>query len=102
MAKLSSSFIYHIRTFSYWMANRTVGMSILEGVDYSCIFEEPSALEAAYAIYCNVLELDDAGAVINDKQAQQRAAQSIRAYCDPSYKVEPPFEDWEVQLHSKT
>ena len=74
-------------------------MPVLEGVDYSCIFSEPSALEQAYAIYCNVLDLDDAGTVINDRQAQHRAAQYIRQYCEPSYVVEPPFQDWEVHLH---
>ena len=99
MVKLSTSFRYHIRTFSFWVANRTVGMPVLEGIDYSCIFSEPSALEQAYAIYCNVLDLDDAGTVLNDRQAQQRAAQYIRQYCEPAYVVEPPFEDWEVHLH---
>ncbi len=99
MPKLSTSFRHHIRTFSFWVANRTVGMPVLEGVDYSCIFSEPSALEQAYAIYCNVLDLDEAGTVINDRQAQHRAAQYIRQYCEPSYVVEPPFEDWEVHLH---
>ena len=85
--------------FSFWMANRTLGLPVLEGVDYSCTFVEPSAMEQAYAIYCNVLELDDEGTVLNDRAAQQRAAQYIRQYCDPSYVVTPPFEDWEVELH---
>jgi hypothetical protein len=98
MAKLSPSFRYHLRTFSFWVANRTVGLPVLEGIDYSCIFSEPSALEMAYAIYCNVLDLDDSGTVLNDRQAQQRAAQYIRSYCEPSYVVEPPFEVWELEL----
>jgi hypothetical protein len=74
-------------------------MPILEGVDYSCIFEEPSALEQAYAIFINVFETDDTGAVINAKDAERRAAQYIRSYVDPNYSVDPPFENWEVQLH---
>ena len=99
MTKLSKSFRHHLRTFSFWMANRTVGQPILEGVDYSAIFEEPSALEQAYAIYCNVLDLDEAGTVLNDRQAQERSAQFIRQYCDPTFDVKPPFQDWEVELH---
>ena len=51
MAKLSQSTSSAIRTFSFWLANRTVGLPLLEGVDYSCIFEEPSALEQTYAIF---------------------------------------------------
>ena len=98
MVKLSKEFRRSLRLFSFWMANRTVGLPILDGIDYSCIFNEPSALEAAYAIYCNVLDLDEAGKVLNDKQAQQRAAQYIRQYCDSSYVVVPAFEKWEVEL----
>lgn len=99
MAKLSHSVSGAVRTFSYWIANRTVGLPLLEGIDYSCIFEEPSALEIAYAIFINCLELDDDGVVLNAKHAERRAAQWIRQYCDSRYEVQPPFEDWEVMLH---
>ncbi|MBP3959910.1 hypothetical protein J8F10_32095 [Gemmata sp. G18] len=27
------------------------------------------------------------------------AAEHIRAYCDPSFHPEVPFDDWEVELH---
>lgn len=74
-------------------------MPLLEGVDYSAIFEEPSALEQAFAIFMNVLEVDDKGNVTNAKYAERRAAQEIRRYVDPSYTVVPPFEDWELELH---
>ena len=99
MARLTHSTSGAIRLFSFWLANRTVGLPLLEGVDYSCIFEEPSALEQTYAIFVNVLELDDAGTVTNAKLAEQRAAQYIRSYVDAAYVVEPPFEDWEVALY---
>jgi hypothetical protein len=99
MAKLSHSVSGALRTFSFWIANRSVGQPLLEGIDYSCIFEEPSALEQAYAIFANVLELDDSGVVQNARAAELRAAQSIRSYVDPGYTVEPPFEDWEVHLY---
>ncbi|HEY3802831.1 MAG TPA: hypothetical protein VGL61_09475 [Kofleriaceae bacterium] len=99
MAKLSYSTSHAIRQFSFWIANRTVGRPLLDKIDYSCIFEEPSALEQTYAIFANVLELDDSGTVVNEKHAERRAAQFIRSYVEPEYRVDPPFEDWEVELH---
>ena len=98
--KLSHSFSGALRTFSYWIANRTVGSPLLDGIDYSSVLsEEPSALEQVYAIFANVIELDDDGRVLNAKYAERRAAQWLRGYVDPGYKVEPSFEDWEVALH---
>jgi hypothetical protein len=97
--KLSHSVSGAIRQFSFWLANRTAGLPLLEGVDYSCIFEEPSALEQTYAIFANVLEFDGSGQVQNAKHAEHRAAQFIRSYVDPAYTVEPEFEDWEVELY---
>jgi len=99
MAKLSHATSGAIRLFSFWLANRTVGLPLLEGIDYGCIFEEPSALEQTYAIFANVLELDVDGSVVNAKHAERRAAQFIRSYVDDAYVVDPPFEDWEVALH---
>jgi hypothetical protein len=98
MPHLSHSFSGALRTFSYWIANGTVGHPLLEGVDYSCIFREPSALEQVYAIYANVIEVDEGGQVINAKQAEHRAVQYILQYV-AGRAVEPPFEDWEVALH---
>jgi len=99
MAKLSHSTSHAIRQFSYWIANRTVGLPLLDGIDYSCIFEEPSALEQTHAIFVNVLELDADGTVLNAKHAEKRAAQYIRSYVERGYRADPPFEDWEVALH---
>lgn len=98
MAQLNVSVRSAIRQFSLWVANRSVGKPILDGVDYSCIFEEPSAMEAAFSVFLNVLELDDRGNVTNAKAAERRAAQWIRSYCDRGYEPEPPFEPWEVEL----
>jgi hypothetical protein len=99
MPRLTESVSHAIRQFSFWIANRSVGDPLLDGIDYSCIFEEPSALEQAYAIFVNTLELDDRGVVVNEKHAERRAAQFIRSYVQPAYVVEPPFEDWEVHLY---
>lgn len=98
--RLSPSFSGALRTFSFWIANGTVGYPLLEDVDYSSLLsEEPSALEQTYAIFANVIEMDSNGTVLNAKHAEQRAAQWLRSYCDPTYKVEPPFEGWEVELY---
>ncbi|WP_411342529.1 hypothetical protein ACE3MZ_12675 [Paenibacillus sp. WLX1005] len=99
MQKISHSFSGALRTFSFWIANGTVGLPLLNGMDYSCIFEEPSALEQVYAIFANVIEMDENGVVCNAKHAEMRAAQFIRSYIDEQYKVEPEFENWEVALY---
>ena len=100
MPRLSPSFSGALRTFSFWVANGSLGEPILEGVEYQLILsEEPSALEQVYAIFANVIELDDAGTVLNAKHAERRAAQWLRSYIDPKYDIEPPLEAWEVALH---
>lgn len=99
MAKLSPSIRGAVRQFAYWVANRTVGLPVLDGIDYSAIFEEPSALEGAFAVFCNVLEADGHGVVTNLRAAERRAAEYIRAYCDPGFTPNPPLADWEVELH---
>jgi hypothetical protein len=96
--KLSSSVSGAVRTFAYFMSSGTHYM--LEGIDYLSLYgNEPSAIEQAYAIFLNVLELDENGQVLNAKHAQKRATDYLRAYCDPRFKVDPPFEDWETKLH---
>ena len=56
--KLSDSFSGALRTFTYFMASGTHFM--LEGVDYLSLYgKEPSAIEQVYAIFANVLELNE-------------------------------------------
>jgi len=96
--KLSQSVSGALRTFSYFLASGAHYM--LEGVPYLDLYgKEPSAIEATYAIFANVLEVDDKGNVTNLKYAEKRATDYLRAYCDPGFRVEPPFEAWEVALH---
>lgn len=98
MPHLSHSFSGALRTFAYFMSSGTHYM--LEGVDYLPLYgTEPSAIEQVYAIFANVLEMDEQGQVLNSQHAQKRATDYLRAYCAPSFKVEPPFEDWELTLH---
>jgi hypothetical protein len=98
--KLSHSFSGALRQFSYWIANGTVGLPLLDGIDYICVFrDEPSLLEQVYAIFANNIEMDEKGIVLNAKYAEKRAAQYIRQYCDRDYVLDEPFEDWEVALY---
>jgi hypothetical protein len=98
MPHLSNSFSGALRSFAYFMSSGT--HHTLEGVDYLSLYgNEPSAIEQVYAIFANVLELDVNGSVINSHYAQKRATDYLRAYCDPSFKVDPPYEDWEIVLH---
>jgi hypothetical protein len=72
---------------------------MLEGVPYLDLYgKEPSAIEQAYAIFANVLEIDETGHVTNLKHAEKRATDYLRSYCS-GVQAEPPFEDWEVALH---
>ncbi len=97
--KLSNSFSGALRTFAYFMASGS--QYTLKGIDYLSLYgEEPSAIEQVFAIYANVIEMDNNGNVLNAKYAEKRATDYLRAYCDPSFTVEPPFEDWEVTLHA--
>lgn len=96
--KLSKSFSGALRTFAYFMASGR--QNTLKGVDYLSLYgNEPSAIEQVFAIYANVIELDNEGNVLNAKYAEKRATDYLRAYCDPSFKVHPPYENWEVELH---
>ena len=97
--KLSHSFSGALRTFAYFMANGSHYM--LEGVDDLDLYgSEPSAIEQAFAIYANVIEINEDGTVLNAKYAEERATNYIKSYCDPSFEVQPPFEEWELDLHS--
>lgn len=98
MAHLDNSVSGAVRFFSFVLANGTVSQAILEGVDYSGIFEEPSAVEQIYAIFINVLEIDDQGRVIDSDKATERSAQYILSFIAGGH-VDPPFEDWELELH---
>jgi hypothetical protein len=91
-----------INHFVYSMFNGLLGYPLLESTGYpSVLIDEGSAAEQACAIFCNVLELDEDGRPTNANEAETRAAQYIRAYCDQGYEVDPPFEDWEIDRPSR-
>jgi hypothetical protein len=99
LPKLSEDLRAYLRLFAFYLANGTVDWELLgEEWDYSSLFANPSDLEQVFAIWSNVLELDDEGNVLNPGAAKRRAAQYIRRFVDPSYIVEPPFAEWELEL----
>lgn len=96
--KLSHDVSGAFRTFAYFMASGSHYM--LKDVEYLDLYgEEPSAIEMAFAIFANVLEVDAQGQVVNFTHAQRRATDYIKSYCDPAFVVSPPFEDWELTLY---
>lgn len=96
--KLSHSFSGALRTFAYFMASGSHHQ--LKGVDYLSLYgSDPGAIEMAYAIYANVIELDEHGNVLNAKYAEKRAVDYLRMYCDPTFVPEKPYEEWETTLH---
>lgn len=95
--RLSHSVSGALRTFAYFMAS---GHPLLAGVTYLDLYgQEPSAIEQVFAIYANVLELDEQGQVLNANYAERRATEYLREYCDPTYVASPPFEEWEIELY---
>ncbi len=45
--------------------------------------------------------MDENGQVLNARYTQKRATDYLRAYCDPGFKVDPPYEDWETELYEQ-
>lgn len=64
-----------IRRFAGWVARGSVGHPMLDGIDYwDELKDSPSQMEICFAIFANVLELDDRGEPINETFAERRAA----------------------------
>jgi hypothetical protein len=96
--KISNDFSGALRTFAYFMASGTHYM--LKDVDYLKLYgSEPSAIEMVFAIFANVIELNEDGSILNFTYAQKRATDYLRFYCDLSFQVSPPYEDWELELY---
>jgi hypothetical protein len=75
---------------------RALEPDLLNGIDYSSMFTtDIGAMDQTFAIFLNNLEINEEGRVTNPAVAQYRAAQYIRSYWDPTYRVEPPLEEWE-------
>ena len=99
MVQLPEDVRASFRFFAFYLANGTLDLDLLEDFDYKTeVMAFGSALEQVFAIFANVLDVDDSGRVTNYDDAQYRAAQWIRRLCDHQYRVEPPFQDWELDL----
>jgi len=97
--KLSDDVRAALRLFAFYLANGTLDADILPStLTYLDVLGEASALEQIFAIWANVLELDSTGKVTNAQQASRRSAQYVRSLIDNSFVVEPPLEDWELEL----
>jgi hypothetical protein len=105
--KISESIRSSIRFFTYYYVNQTLGfvtgISKLSNRNYlEEMLETPSNVEMLYAVFTNNLEVDEEGTVTNFEYSTKRAAQFL-ATClydkENHYTVEPPFEDWETELH---
>ncbi|MFJ6195082.1 hypothetical protein [Micromonospora sp. NPDC092111] len=100
-SRLSEDASGAIRRFAGWVARGSVGYPMLEGINYwDELKDSPSQMETCFAIFANVLELDEHGIPINEKHAERRAATWLYQYCTGKL---PPGEarlaSWEVQLH---
>jgi hypothetical protein len=90
-----------IHRFAGWVARGSVGHPMLDGIDYwSELKDSPSQMETCFAIFANVLELDDQGEPINEKYAERRAATYLYRYCTGGLPSgEADLEPWECELY---
>ena len=57
-------------------------------------------MEICFAIFANVLELDDQGEPVNEKYAERRAALWLYKYCTGELPPgEVALQAWEVELY---
>lgn len=88
-----------IHEFGFWYANGSLGYPLLEGIDYlRILIGHPSQVQSAFAVFAYTLRLDDEGNAVNAKEAEFRAAQFIREFCDPNYQADPPATPGECAL----
>ncbi|GAA2744329.1 MULTISPECIES: DUF7677 family protein [Kitasatospora] len=89
------------RRFAGRLARGSLGLPVPEGIDFwEELGESPSQAETCFAIFANVLELDEQGEPVNEKHAGRRAATWLYKYCTGSLPPgEPDLEPWECELH---
>ncbi len=101
--KLTNNFKSCLRQFVYYYTNGSLPLVSneprLAEFDYrEELKEEPGIVEGMFAVYSNVIHMDDQGRVTNQEHAIKRAAQYILLSLDADYHAEPVFEDWELKL----
>ena len=89
-----------VKAFSISLGDGCLQPELLAGIDYvPGLFNCGSTLEAIYAVFSNVLTIDERGSPNNYEHACLRAAQCVKLWCVPGYRVEPEFAGWETELH---
>ena len=73
---------------------------MLEGINYwDELKASPSQMEICFAIFVNVLELNEHGEAVNEKYAERRAATWLYQYCTGELPPgEAALEGWECEL----
>lgn len=100
--KLSHGTSGALRQFAGWVARGTVGYPLFDGsTDYwQVLRDEPSAMESLFAVFANVLELDEEGEPTNAKYAERRAAAYLYEYLTGSMpEGEPDLDEGETDLY---
>jgi hypothetical protein len=74
---------------------------MLEGINYwDELRDSPSQMEICFAVFANVLELDDSGQPVNEKHTETRAATYLYRYCTGELPPgQPDLEPWETELY---
>jgi hypothetical protein len=90
-----------VRRFAGRVARGSVGHPMLEGINYwDELKDSPSQMEICFAIFVNVLELDEHGQPVNEKYAERRAATWLHQYCTRELPAgEAELEPWECELY---
>src|SRR5262245_12349147 len=96
MAKLSEDLRSWLRELAWSLANGSLDTG--DDLDYRPLLQDPAFIENVFALWANVLEVDEEGLVINGQQARRRVEQYIHTWIDKGFKEEPPFESWEFTL----
>jgi len=74
---------------------------MLEGINYwDELKDSPSQMETCFAIFANVLELDERGEPVNERFAERRAATWLYRYCMGGLPpAEADLQSWGRQLY---
>ena len=88
-----------IKNFARDLGRGAVAPDLLAGIDLLPYLTDGGTwLERLFAIFTNVLLIDGDGHALNAAWAARRAVSYIRCVDDPTYGLDRPFEQWELEL----
>jgi hypothetical protein len=101
MAPISEGLRAELRFFAFYLANQTLYVDEFGdlGEYWPSSADTGSALEMIFSVFMNNLDIGPDGQPMNSDHATRRAAQYIRQYCQGGTEADPPFEDWQTELH---